>query len=396
MTSKILAFALFAAFLALPLHAFDYINFQEVHGERFEIFSPAHRYNLTTRHNQESLVAPPERFVREMRQLFSYLDTIVDDTVTPNKNPLERAQQAYVDFLFNFILGFSFGDSERTIDPALRHLKLPAKPFDARKRTEGVDFTFIGMSMAGAKRLRSVEHQLAEIRQNNIPGMVIETGVWRGGMDIFVRGILRAYHQAKVPVLLCDSFHGLPPGNAELNRGDMGWDRTPILEIDARMVAQNFVRAGLMDDHVLFAKGFFNDSMPTVAKQVQQIALLRLDGDMYASTVDVVYHLYEKVVVGGFVVIDDWTGLPAQVAMLDFFATHNHHPEVIPIDRIAVYWKKHENDDFDGFLETLEEKSDEGNQVVASFFHHFYADSSKSRSAFLVTLKAFQYLASTV
>lgn len=107
MASKILAFALFAALLALPLHAFDYINFQETHGERFEIFSPARRYNLTSRHNQDSLVAPPERFVREMRQLFSYLDTIVDDTLAPNKSPVERAQQAYVDFLFSFVLGES-------------------------------------------------------------------------------------------------------------------------------------------------------------------------------------------------------------------------------------------------------------------------------------------------
>eukprot|EP00981_Chlorochromonas_danica_P005838 scaffold1193_cov159-Ochromonas_danica.AAC.16 len=184
---------------------------------------------------------------------------------------------------------------------------------------------------------------LAAIRGSGLTGMVVETGVWRGGVDIFVRGILHAYHLANVPVLLCDSFRGLPPGKTAYHAKDVGWDNTPYLEVDARLVAQNFVQAGLMDDHVLFAKGFFNDSMPAVAKQVQRISLLRLDGDMYESTVDVIYHLYDKVVVGGFVIMDDWVDFPAQDAIRQFFECHRHFPEVIPVDSSSVYWRKHED-----------------------------------------------------
>ena len=64
--------------------------------------------------------------------------------------------------------------------------------------------------------------------------------------------------------------------------------------------------------------------------------------------VGVLYHLYEKLEIGGYFIVDDWQifegyDFPAKHACLDFFEVHGHHPEIIPIDSMSVYWKKSEH-----------------------------------------------------
>ena len=61
---------------------------------------------------------------------------------------------------------------------------------------------------------------------------------------------------------------------------------------------------------------------------------------MYESTVDVLYNLYDKLSVGGYVIMDDWFGFPSKTAVKDFFAVHGISPEVIAIDKLSAYWKK--------------------------------------------------------
>jgi len=131
----------------------------------------------------------------------------------------------------------------------------------------------------------------------------------------------------------------------------MNWDGSPYLEVDSFHVTQNFHSVSLLDPNVVFVQGFFNNSMPHLRKQVGKISLLRLDGDIYESTVDVLYHLYDKVEIGGYVIIDDWnkddrnppTPFPAKVACLDFFQVHNMNIDIVTIDPIAIYWQKKEN-----------------------------------------------------
>lgn len=139
---------------------------------------------------------------------------------------------------------------------------------------------------------------------------------------------------------MCDSFKGLPPGNRNLDAADKNWDHTSYLEVSDEMVQTNFCELGLADPGVVFVKGFFNDSMPFLAKHIQNISVLRLDGDMYESTVDVLYHLYGKLAVGGYAIMDDWKGFPSRTACLDFFAVHGFQPDIIPIDTLSVYWRK--------------------------------------------------------
>jgi hypothetical protein len=141
------------------------------------------------------------------------------------------------------------------------------------------------------------------------------------------------------PLYVCDSFCGLPPGDLKLYRGDLGWDHTPYLEVSVDTVVANFHEFGVLDENVIFAKGIFNVTMPRLAKQVARLAVLRLDGDMYESTVDVLYHMYEKVSLHGFVIVDDWYGYPAKAACEDFFIVHKISPQIVPMG-MSAYWKK--------------------------------------------------------
>ena len=66
---------------------------------------------------------------------------------------------------------------------------------------------------------------------------------------------------------------------------------------------------------------------------------------MYESTVDVLYHLYDKLSIGGYVIMDDWFGFPSKTACEDFFRAHGINPEIKVIDQLAAYWQKTEEVD---------------------------------------------------
>jgi hypothetical protein len=139
------------------------------------------------------------------------------------------------------------------------------------------------------------------------------------------------------------SFKGLPPGERKFDPGDNGWDNTPYLEVSTEIVAGNFNTAGLLDKNIIFAQGFFNATIPPLSNMVESLAIIRFDGDIYESAVDVLYHLYEKLSVGGYFIVDDWFGFPSRTACEDFFAVHGITPDIIPIDDISAYWQKTEN-----------------------------------------------------
>lgn len=64
---------------------------------------------------------------------------------------------------------------------------------------------------------------------------------------------------------------------------------------------------------------------------------------MYESAVDVLYHLYDKLSIGGCVIMDDWFGFPSKTACEDFFEVHGIQPNIVSIDQLSAYWKKTED-----------------------------------------------------
>ncbi|NOD77937.1 MULTISPECIES: TylF/MycF/NovP-related O-methyltransferase [unclassified Ruegeria] len=209
-------------------------------------------------------------------------------------------------------------------------------------REHGWDWPSVAFTMVGSKRLANVRTLVESVIGNKVPGDFVETGVWRGGASIFAKAVLFAYGINDRRVVLCDSFQGLPEPNEDLYPHDKGSDfhKYDALAVSADAVRSNFEKFDLLDDQVVFIEGFFKDTMPLVPSK--QIAVLRLDGDMYESTIDPLKHLFGKISKGGWIIVDDYHVVPAaKAAVHDYFDEIGYTPPAIhEIDGVGVFFQK--------------------------------------------------------
>lgn len=216
------------------------------------------------------------------------------------------------------------------------------QPFDQDKRFLGRDWPvpLLAHTMIGMKRLNNLQMCIEKIFADDIPGDFIETGVWKGGSTIFMRGALKIYGEETRKVWVADSFQGLPPPNADAYPEDAGDEHHTIdsLRISMEQVKRNFEGYGLLDDQVKFLKGWFSETLPTAP--IEQLSLLRLDGDMYESTMDAFKNLYSKLSPGGFVIVDDYCIPSCRRAVEDFRKSMQIDDEIIDIDGTGVYWRR--------------------------------------------------------
>lgn len=215
------------------------------------------------------------------------------------------------------------------------------KPFDVAVRTDGRDWPSTGETMMGLIRLNNLQHCVAEVLRHNIPGDFIETGVWRGGGTIFMKAMLECHGDTRRTVWVADSFQGLPPPNVEKYPQDAGIDLFKFRElaISVEQVKANFAKYGLLDERVRFLKGWFRDTLPTAP--IEKLAVIRLDGDLYESTIQALDALYPKLSAGGYVIVDDYGAIEAcKQAVHDFRKQHGIHDPIIPVDWTGVYWQR--------------------------------------------------------
>jgi O-methyltransferase len=132
----------------------------------------------------------------------------------------------------------------------------------------------------------------------------------------------------------------MPPPTAQDFQHQQQPDLTSetYLRATQEAVEANFRRVGLMDDKVKFLKGWFKDTLH--AAPVRQLALLRMDGDLYSSTMDILRALYEKVSPGGFVIADDYYAWTAcKQAVTDYRQEHQITAPIQQIDWTGVFWQ---------------------------------------------------------
>ncbi len=195
--------------------------------------------------------------------------------------------------------------------------------------------------MIGPKRLRNVRLLAEQALQDDVPGDFIETGIWRGGACILMRGVLAAHGDTVRKVYCADSFNGLPPPKP----GEFPKDASDRLHafaelaIPQEVVQRNFAAYDLLDEQVVFVPGLFQDTLPKLS--VPRFALIRLDGDMYESTIVALENLYPRLSPGGFAIIDDYGGIAAcRAAVHDYLDAHGLKPEIAVIDQTGVWWRK--------------------------------------------------------
>lgn len=196
-------------------------------------------------------------------------------------------------------------------------------------------------TMIGFQSLDNLQFCVEDVLANDVPGDFIETGVWRGGASILMRAALKAHGVENRTVWVADSFEGLPPPNPEKyphDAGDKAYTATE-LAISLEEVQSNFQRYGLLDDQVRFLKGWFSDTLPDAP--IEKLAVARLDGDMYESTMDALTNLYPKLSVGGYLIVDDYGAVPAcRQAVHDYREANDIDEEIHSIDQTGVFWQR--------------------------------------------------------
>jgi O-methyltransferase len=215
------------------------------------------------------------------------------------------------------------------------------RPYNAGAREYGRDWPARADTMVGLRRLHNVRVCIESVLTDGIPGDLIETGVWRGGTSIFMRGVLKAYGIEDRMVWCADSFRGVPAPSPKMYPADADadLDRYDILAVDVGTVKRNFARYGLLDEHVRFLVGWFKDTLPRAP--IDHLAVLRLDGDLYESTIQSLEVLYPRLSVGGYCIIDDYGIIDAcRKAVDDYRRSHHITDEILDVDGWCVYWRR--------------------------------------------------------
>jgi hypothetical protein len=270
-------------------------------------------------------------------------------------NETNYEKSLYLDLMKRCLLNFIYGEYETSEVSPNGFLKsmivriftnrgislVRKKPMNYEIRLEGRDWPGFAQSMIGTKRMNNLQFCIEDILRNNIPGDFIETGVWRGGSTIFMKAVLKVHNVNNRIVWVADSFEGLPSPNPVKypHDSDSRWHQYKMMSVPLEQVKRNFESYGLLDDRVRFLKGWFSETLPQLHEE--RFALLRLDGDMYESTIDALSNLYPRLSTGGYIIVDDYGCIQAcREAVEDYRNNNGIQDNINVIDWAGIYWKK--------------------------------------------------------
>lgn len=277
-------------------------------------------------------------------KLFQSIRGTLDDR---KSDEIKKFQKIKIDFFKRILTDTVYDESIRRI--FFKNVNLITKsqmistldePIDKEKLT-GKIWSENAHTMIGLKRLNNIQFCVEEVIKNDIKGDMIETGVWRGGAVIFMRMLLKHYNVNDKIVYVADSFEGLPkPDHIKYPKDiDDRHHTFDFLRVSLEEVQSNFKVYNLLDNQVKFLKGWFKDT--TKNPPFKQLSILRLDGDMYSSTWEVLENLYDKLTVGGYLIVDDYDAIiNCREAINDFREQHDIKEPIQKIDWTGIYWKK--------------------------------------------------------
>lgn len=258
--------------------------------------------------------------------LFLVAIFLLNSTIYPDNN-----KDLYLDLMKKCLMNSIYQD------------KSSSGTYHQELRENGLDWPSVAHTMIGKHRLDNLQFCVEDVLQNNIAGDLIETGVWRGGASIFMRAILKAYDNTEKKVFVADSFEGMPTANVKQYPADESiafiTQYNSVLAVSLSQVQSNFNRYGLLDNQVVFLKGWFCDSLPIAP--IEKLAVMRLDGDYYGSTMDALVNLYPKLSIGGYVIIDDYGISACAQAVHDYRNQFGITDEILKTkDGQGAFWKR--------------------------------------------------------
>ena len=174
----------------------------------------------------------------------------------------------------------------------------------------------------------------------NLPGDIVECGVWKGSTfsymaTVFPERTMWAY----------DSFEGVPSNKEQTkypekySTNNIDWATCcPELSVDVSFLFESFSKYNVPNiNRINIVKGWFKDTLPNAK---QSIVLLRVDGDLYSSTYEILEYLYPLVVDGGFIIFDDYCIPESKQAIHDYFVNTKQLPKFYDVSDALPWYKE--------------------------------------------------------
>lgn len=225
--------------------------------------------------------------------------------------PSDTARDAYIDLLKRSVTNYPYlgGDTPFDRFRCVVHYDLPRAQWKIDQLARPITLLTKG-------QLDLVEQSLLSVVERGVPGDFIEAGIWRGGVIILMRALMRVHDIGDRRIFAADSFAGIPKNTRALNDPVDGWRDRWAASLEE--VKGNIDRFGLLDDRIEFVPGFFVDTLPKFTDE--KFALMRLDSDSYDSVEESLVYLYPRLASGGIIIIDDWHLVGCKAAVENYRA----------------------------------------------------------------------------
>jgi O-methyltransferase len=183
------------------------------------------------------------------------------------------------------------------------------------------------------ERIYAACEAIRYVSRCDVPGDIVECGVWRGGMVMAMLRTLLEQNDTARDVYLYDTFAGMSPPTERdetfkgasaaslMSRSDPKDPNSVWCTASLQDVRQNVASVGYDPARIHFVEGRIEETLPGTIPE--RIAVLRLDTDWYASTKHELNHLYPRLTSGGVLIIDDyghWKG--AREAVDEYVTEH--------------------------------------------------------------------------
>jgi O-methyltransferase len=214
-------------------------------------------------------------------------------------------------------------------------------------------FRIMRYSLVGVGGLEVTYKAVKNVCESDIPGDIVELGVARGGCSALMARVMfdeDLCGRVQRKLWLFDSYEGLPdPTDMDFNPelGDGTGDHVRPLPKGSCLgqldEVQNlmFKKNNFPKEKIKFIKGWFDVTVPVAKKEIQEIAILRIDGDWYESTKCCLANLYDKVVEGGYILVDDYQSCyGCRQAVDEFIKNRNFNPDIKLDGRGGCYFEK--------------------------------------------------------
>ena len=194
-------------------------------------------------------------------------------------------------------------------------------------------------TMTSKEALFALYTAMNYVLDREIPGDIVECGVWRGGSALLAALIMKVRKVNDRKLYLYDTFQGMPtPTEFDVDKygrtgfemieqygDDIGWCYASLEDVQKAFSVHSF------DFEIQFVQGDVLETLETTKPET--ISVLRLDTDWYESTAAEFQHLYPRLSTGGVLIVDDygcWAG--SRKATDDYFR-EMPEPMLIRIDK---------------------------------------------------------------